>query len=266
MNRAAERKSRTARTTVTGRLGALGRAELTLLVRNRYALFTALLMPALMVAFMRTALDGVGLGGSGLSVLEATLTGGIGMVLLLVVHLNLVSAYVARREELVLKRLRTGEVTDPEILVGTALPAVVAALVQCVLLVVAGVGFLDVTAPRSPLLLLGGTLLGTVLMAALAGVTAIVTRTVESAQLTTLPMFMISAVGSGLFVPLDVFPGGLASVCELLPLSGVVTLVRAGWVGGPDGREVLTAALTAAVWTLLSVYVLRRWFRWEPRR
>ncbi|MFI1394678.1 ABC transporter permease [Streptomyces sp. NPDC020681] len=253
-------------TAMTGRLTALGRAELTLLVRNRTALAVALAMPAFMVVPLMSALDGMDLSDAGMSVGEAVMTGGFGIVLILVVHLNLVSAYVARREELVLKRLRTGEVPDHEILVGTALPAAGVALVQCVLLVVAGVAFLDLDAPRRPELLVLGVLLGMVLMAALAAATASLTRTVESAQLTTMPMFLISLPGSGLVVPLEVLPERMASVCELLPLTGVMTLVRAGWLGGAGAMDVLGAALTALAWTVISVFAVQRWFRWEPRR
>ncbi|MFC5155602.1 ABC transporter permease [Streptomyces amakusaensis] len=255
-----------ARTTAAGRMAGLGRAELTLLLRNRTALFVALLMPALMVAVMKASLDRADLGAAGMSVGEAVMTGGIGMVLILVVHLNLVSAYVARREELVLKRLRTGEVADHEILAGTALPAFGLALAQCALLVIGGVAFLDLTAPKRPDLLIAGIALGMVLMAALSAVTAAVTRTVESAQITTMPLFMISLGGSGLFVPLELMPEKIASFCELLPLTGVMTLVRAGWLGGAEGGETATAALTALVWVALSVFAVRRWFRWEPRR
>ncbi|WP_328399016.1 ABC transporter permease [Streptomyces sp. NBC_00390] len=253
-------------TATTARLTALGRAELTLLARNRTALSVALLMPAAMILATKSTLDQMDLGKAGMSVAEAAMTSGIGMVLLLVVHINLVSAYVARREELVLKRLRTGEVPDREILAGTALPAAGLALAQCVVMVVTGVAFLDVTAPERPELLVAGALLGTVLLAALAALTSAVTRTVESAQITTLPMFMISMFGSGLFVPLEVMPARLASVCELLPLTGVMTLVRAGWLGGADGSEPAGAAVTALAWTVLSVFAVQRWFRWEPRR
>ncbi|MFD4141104.1 ABC transporter permease [Streptomyces sp. NPDC058572] len=253
-------------TATTARLTAIGRAELTLLARNRTALSVALLMPAAMILATKSTLDQMDLGKAGMSVAEAAMTSGIGMVLLLVVHINLVSAYVARREELVLKRLRTGEVPDHEILAGTALPAAGLALAQCVVMVVTGVAFLDVTAPERPELLVAGALLGTVLLAALAALTSAVTRTVESAQITTLPMFMISMFGSGLFVPLEVMPARLASVCELLPLTGVMTLVRAGWLGGADGSEPVGAAVTALAWTVLSVFAVQRWFRWEPRR
>ncbi|WP_256103763.1 ABC transporter permease [Streptomyces sp. ODS05-4] len=259
-------EAREQRSTAARRLGALARAELTLLVRNKYALFTAVLMPPLMVAVIRSALDQAALGGSGMSALEGALTGGLAMMLVLVVYLNLTSAYVARREELVLKRLRTGEVTDGEIMAGTAMSAVAPALAQSVLMVLAGTVLLDMPAPRRPELLVPALLAGIVLLAALAGLTAAFTRTTESAQITTLPLLMVSAMGSGLFVPLETFPDTVASVCELLPLTGVTTLIRAGWLGSGGGQGVLEAAVTTAAWVILSGYAARRWFRWEPRR
>lgn len=127
-------------TTMPGRLNALGRAELTLLARNRTAVFVALLVPLAMVVAMKSTLEQVDLGGTGLTVAGAALSGGIGMVLMQVVYMNLVAAYVARREDLVLKRLRTGEITDREILAGTALPSVALALAQTVLVVLVEAG------------------------------------------------------------------------------------------------------------------------------
>lgn len=253
-------------TTAAGRLNALGRAELTLLVRNRTTVFLVLLMPVLLILVMRSTLQEIGLEESGLTVAGASLSGGIGMVLLQVVYMNLVSAYVARREELVLKRLRTGEVSDREILVGTALPAVLLALLQSALIVSVGTLAFDLSAPRRPGLLVLGVLLGCVLLTALAAATSALTRTVQTSQLTTLPLFLVSMLGSGLFVPLDLLPDAAASVCELLPLTGVLTLVRAGWLGGVPGHDVLGAALTALAWTALAVFAGQRWFRWDPRR
>ncbi|ANW19096.1 ABC transporter permease [Streptomyces clavuligerus] len=253
-------------TTAAGRLAALGRAELTLLVRNRTALLMALLMPLVMVFAAQGSLERIDPEKSGMSIAEASMTAGIGMVLILVVHVNLVSAYTARREELVLKRLRTGEVTDREILAGTALPAVGIALAQCALLVVAGVAAMDLGAPARADLLLAGIALGVVVCVALAAVTSAFTRTVESAQITTMPMFLISLGGSGLLVPLSVMPPTMERICEILPLTGVMTLVRAGWLGGVDSRDLTVAAVGALVWTAVSVFAVQRWFRWEPRR
>ncbi|MBM9620648.1 ABC transporter permease [Streptomyces zhihengii] len=256
----------TTSTATVGRLTALGRAEITLLVRNRTALFVALLMPVLMLGAVKSSLDRVDLGGTGLSVAATVITSGIGMALLVVVHMNLVAAYVSRREDLALKRLRTGEASDLEILTGTALPATAVALVQIVVLTVAGVAFFGLGAPARPDLVVAGVLIGLVQMTALAAATAAVTRTVESAQITTLPFFLISSLGSGLFVPVEVLPEGLAAVCERLPMTGVMTLVRSGWLGGVDTGEMVGAAATALAWTVLAVFAVQRWFRWEPRR
>ncbi|WP_404959192.1 ABC transporter permease [Streptomyces sp. 147326] len=246
-----------------GRLTALGRSELTLLVRNRAALGVAVLMPLLMVFVLRSSLSGV---EGAEAVGEATLTGGIGMVLILVVYMNLVSAYVARREELVLKRLRTGEANDLEILAGTALPAAVLALGQIAVLAVAGAAVLDVGMPRNPLLLVAAVLAGIVLLAGMSAVTSSFTRTVETAGLTTLPLFLVTVLGSGLFMPADSLPDLAASLCELLPLSGVMTLVRAGWSGGAEAHDLLGAALNTLAWVMITVFAVQKWFRWEPRR
>ncbi|PZT75551.1 ABC transporter permease [Streptomyces sp. AC1-42W] len=255
-----------ARTTALGRLTALGRAELTLLSRNRTAIFVALFVPVTMILAMRSAFENIDLDGTGLSMAGAALMGGVGMVLIQAVYMNMVAAYVARREELVMKRLRTGEVRDGEILAGTALPSAALALAQSAVIVAAGTFFFDLGAPDRPELLLGGVLLGLVLLTALAGVTSVVTRTVQTAQLTTLPLFLISMMGSGVFVPLDVFPDRLAAFCEFLPVTGVMTLIRAGWFGVPEGTDLLGAALTGLAWTALAVFAVQRWFRWDPRR
>jgi ABC-2 type transport system permease protein len=106
------------------------------------------------------------------------------------------------------------------------------------------------------------------MMAALAAASTVFTRNVELAQITTMPLLLASLVGSGLVVPLDELPHVMAELCQLLPLSPVMTLVRAGWLGGPEAGayEVLKALATALAWTALAVFAVRRWFRWEPRR
>ncbi|MFJ3879187.1 ABC transporter permease [Streptomyces sp. NPDC090077] len=245
-----------------GRLAALGRSELTLLLRNRAALSVAVLLPALMVFILRSTVD----GDTAAAVAEATLTGGIGMVLLLVVYMNLVSAYVARREELVLKRLRTGEAGDLEILAGTALPAAAIALAQITALTVAGASVLGAPMPDNPALVAAGVLAALPLLAGLAALTSTFTRNVETAGLTTLPLFLVTMIGSGVFASTDAMPDVVASVCELLPLSGVMTLVRGGWSGGAAGYDLLGAALTTLAWMIITVFAVQRWFRWEPRR
>ncbi|GAA3301169.1 ABC transporter permease [Streptomyces cinereospinus] len=253
-------------TTVTGRMNALARAELTLLGRSRATLVTAVLVPLLLPLSVRSAISGMDLADAGLTAGTVLLPAAVGFSLLFAVYAALTNAYVVRREELVLKRLRTGELRDPEILVGAALPASAIGLVQCVLLAAGCTVLLDLGAPPAPHLAVVGVLLGLVLCVALAAVTAAFTRTAESAQVTSLPMMFVSMLGSGLAVPLEVLPDRLASVCELLPLTPAITLVRGGWTGNLSASDALGAVVVALAWTAVALFAVRRWFRWEPRR
>ncbi|MER7535343.1 ABC transporter permease [Streptomyces sp. NPDC097704] len=252
--------------TTRTRLAALARAELTLLGRNRNALFIAAVMPLLMVVLLRSSLRGLDPKVLAIGAGPATLVGGTGMILLVVVYMSLTSSLVARREELVLKRLRTGEASDTEILVGAALPAAAISLAQCAVLVAAGVTVLGAEAPARPDLLLLGLVAAVVLLAGLGALTTTITRTVESAGLTTLPLFLVSSFGSGLFVPRESLPGLAADLSELLPLSGVMEFVRAGWLGTAHAGNLLTAALPTVAWGVVTGWAVRRRFRWEPRR
>ncbi|MGW7054439.1 ABC transporter permease [Streptomyces sp. NPDC054887] len=253
-------------TAVAGRLAALTRAELTLLVRHKAVLLTALVLPLAMTYAMKPVVEGMELAGAGLSLGAAMMPMAVAFVLLFGVYSALVTVYVVRREELVLKRLRTGEPGDAEILTGTAAATLVAGLAQCVVLVVAGAAVLGMDMPADPLWVVVGVPLGLVVAATAAAVTSAFTRSAEGAQLTIMPMMLISMVGSGVVVPLELLPDRVASVCELLPLSPAVELVRGGWSGQLGAYEALGAVGTAAAWAVLSVVAVRRWFRWEPRR
>ncbi|MFE7664369.1 ABC transporter permease [Streptomyces celluloflavus] len=248
------------------RLIALGRAELTLLVRNKTALFMTLVMPLTMAFAMKQAVSGMDLAGTGLSVGTVLLPATLGYVLLFAVYSNLTGAYVARREELVLKRLRTGELRDPEILAGTALPSVTMGLAQCALLVVVGGIVLDTGLPGAPHLLIAGVLIGMVMVVGLAAASSALAKSAESAQLVVLPITFLSLAGSGMVLPLDMLPDRFATVLGLLPLSPVMQLIRDGWIGGADAGETLKRLVIGLVWVGIAVFAVKRWFRWEPRR
>ncbi|MFI1761868.1 ABC transporter permease [Streptomyces sp. NPDC020800] len=248
------------------RLRALAQAELALLVRNRSVVFTALAMPLVLPFSVRPALDRIDLHKQGLSIGAVTATAAIGFAFLFAVYTSLVNAYTARREELVLKRMRTGELSDTEILVGTALPAVGLGLVQALLVSAGCMALLHTGAPRAPYLALLGLAAGLVLSAALAALTASFTRTTESGQVTAMPLVLVSMIGSGISIPIEVLPGRLASVCAFLPLSPAIRLVRAGWTDRLSAAQALGTTATALAWIVVAVFAVQRWFRWEPRR
>ncbi|CDR14819.1 ABC transporter permease [Streptomyces iranensis] len=253
------------RVTAMDRLAALGRAELTLLVRSKAALVTAVVLPSIMAFAMRGVVNQLDLGGTGLSVATVMLPAALAMALFFSVYTNLVGVYVLRRETLVLKRLRSGEVRDWEILVGNALPAFLLALVQSLLLAIGMTVFLDADAPAAPHLAVFGLLVGVAMLVAAGALTAAFTRTAESAQLTFLPFLLVTMTASGVYAPREVMPDMLADIAAWLPFSPVMDLLRGGWTGGLDGVDQLRAALLALAWTGLAVFGVRRWFRWGPR-
>ena len=257
----------------TRRIRSIGRAELLLLGRDLPALFNALVPPFAVVVLAATAKVDHGTGLSGNAFL---VTGLLGFVILSVVYYTLVGTYVARREERVLKRLRVGELTDAEILAGTASPAVVIAVVQIALYIGAGAVFLGLPVPVNVPVLALGVLGGAGVFVLLAAASTTFTRTAGMAQFTTLPVVVACVLGSGLVMPLDILPGPVAAILRFLPLHPAVDLMRLGWLGTTgDGTPkdfvgVLGAAAVPvgilAAWTAFGVLAVRRWFRWEPRR
>jgi ABC-2 type transport system permease protein len=252
------------------RIRALARAEAVLLRRNPMALLNALLTPLAGVVLLNAVPQGdsVPLPGVGIAV---TLTA---FALLFAVYYNLVTALVARREELVLKRLRSGECSDVEILIGAATPAAAIAWGQTIVGVVAATVLLGMGPPVHPMLVLAAVLLGTVVFVLLAGASTAMTRSVEMAQLSTLPVVAVSMILGGLFRP-DMLPGPLPWVAQALPLTQMVDLMWLGLTGTPrDGSTVgggwvggVGAALLVLVaWVVVGGLAWRRFMGWEPRK
>ncbi|CAM3416424.1 ABC transporter permease [Isoptericola cucumis] len=256
------------------RVWALARAELLLLVRNRTALFNALALPPLSVALF-AAVGGIGDGmpeAMGAMLLNLL----VFMALAFVVYYNLTVAYVARREELVLKRYLVGECSRAEILAGAAVPAFAVALAQTVLGVVAVSVFLEPPAFVNPLLMVVAVVGGAVMLTTLAAATSGLSRTVESAQLTTLPLLIVAIPFAGLFGVPVASSGVLDTVGTFTPLRPITDLMLLGAAGIDGDGTVLTFAETFAAarlpwavlvaWTVLAALAARRWMRWEPRR
>ncbi|MFD9697961.1 ABC transporter permease [Lentzea sp. NPDC059081] len=231
---------------------AVGQAELKLFWRNKTALFNSLVLPLLLIPVL-VSVDAEGV---------PLVVGLIGFALIMAVYYNLVTTFVARREELVLKRLRVGELTDPEILLGASLPSVVVALGQMALFAAIVGVITGVDLPSRPWFILLAVAGGVVVFALLAAASSAFTRTVEMAQVTSLPVLMACILGSGLMFPLSILPDNLQQVLRFLPLTPVLDLLRAAWQDGP----VLRPTIVLAAWIVLGTYAVRRWFRWDPRR
>lgn len=248
----------------------LGRVNWTLMVRNRTTLLYAFLMPALPLVLLVVGTRGG--QNANIDPSAGTIAAALLFALVFPGYYNLLSMFVTRRDELVLKRLRTGEVRDSELIASMALPgAAVTFVVAVVSVVLAAV--LGLPMPTNPLLLLLAVLLAIGTFAAFAIWTASWTQTAESAQLTSAPVIALSTVG---FV-VPVLPSAAQPWVELTPGAAVELLLRISWfgqerAGSEPGMSFAQTWVEAApslgalaVWALLAVVVARRSLRWEPR-
>lgn len=247
------------------RVLGLARANALLLRRNRTTLFYAVVMPLAPLALMLAGPDSI-------TSRAASAELAIMLAMLFPVFYVLLSMVVTRRDDLLLQRLRTGEVSDREVLVSLALPGAVIAAVVCAV-AVGLAGLLGAPLPLNPLLLALAVALMIVLFSALALATAAFTRTAESAQLTSAPVLLITTAGS--------FAASLGETGRALlgstPGGALVEIVRASWFGleVPGTEATLSFSQTfaaagpplvvVACWTLAAVWLARRQMRWAPR-
>lgn len=250
---------------------ALSRAEFTLLGRNRVLLFNALVMPLIFpVALLLIGGRDEGLTDTGVG---AALEIFALFLMVFLVYYNLLSVYATRRDELVLKRLRTGESSDAQILLGPAIPSLILTVILS--LVIGGVVvMLGGSAPVNVVLVALALVGGSALFAALALITSAFTRNAEAAQITSLPVILLAMAGSSLLR--EVIPASLADVVSLTPMAAVTDLLYLGWFGNVAAGEASAGfvasfadagrpALVMGAWILGSLLIARTHFRWEPR-
>jgi ABC-2 type transport system permease protein len=134
--------------------------------------------------------------------------------------------------------------------------------------------FFGLAAPVNPLLVVAGMVLGTVVFAFLAAVVTTVTRSVEMAQLTAMPVLGLSAV-VGVLLPTKDLSGPFHVIAQALPMPRVVELLHLGFTGSTSGGDSVGFTATFAhagapvlvlvAWASAARWATRRWFRWEPR-
>ena len=262
-------------TTVADRFSVRRTASLTrwntiLLSRNRLAFFYAVLLPLLPLGLLLTGERGAPSGGAG-AITTMFLT-----IALFPVYYNVLAQFVSRRDELVLKRMRTGQTRDAELLASIALPGAAAALVLSAIAIPAAAA-LGQRLPVNALLYAALTVLAAVMFTAFAYWTAAWTKNAEAAQLTSMPIILLASLGP-LTSAIPDMPDLLRDILTLTPGAAMSDLIRIGWFG-LDGRDATDSTLTftgtwspgagplltIAAWTCLAVVLARRSMRWEPR-
>jgi ABC-2 type transport system permease protein len=180
------------------------------------------------------------------------------MMLMLSVFLVSTTVFTARRQSLVLQRLRTSELSDNGVFAGIAGPVMLVGLVQLIVFF----GFclaIGAPVPVQPLFVVLGMLLG-VLFALVAGiVTAAFSRSVEVTQITSIPVLIAGMAGLFMVQSED---SVISTVGTFLPFAGAGELITRGWLGSTP-----TLALVSTVaWLLVLGFAAHRFFKWEPRQ
>lgn len=234
-----------------GRARVIARTELRLIARSKATLVSATAFPLMFAAFV-------------IAQAETARNAAVGMICMVLaffalfaVYLTATTTLVTRRQDLFLKRLRSGETSDGAILAGVLAAPLVLFLAQVA--VVAGVLVaLDIPAPSRPWWVLAAVvgLLASTLTAATA--TAALTPNASAAQISTMPYITV-VLGSLVAGPLVESP-----YLDLTPGGAVVTLVRAAYDLELAGSPWFAIA-GLALWTWVGVDLTRRNFRWEPR-
>jgi ABC-2 type transport system permease protein len=194
----------------------------------------------------------------------------VGMIAMLLVSTALnqtTMAVVVRRDQLILKRLRTTGLADRDILGGEILNVAAQSVGLIGLVSVVLYTLTDLTVPRDLLLFGSFTVAGAVVLAMLGAAWTAAIRRAELAGMMTMPFFLLTA--GGMF-DADQLPGWVGPVLDLLPTTAVVDVAlvayRAEGTFVGDLRAAALPAATLAVWALIALVAIRLWFRWEPRK
>lgn len=238
-------------TTTTQQLGVIARNEWRLITRNKTVLLSATLMP-LAVAGM-IAVQGVDQPDAGVGMAAMI----IGLFTLLSIYLTVTITAVSRRQDLYLKRLRSGESSDAAIFGGIMAAPALLCLAQLVA-VFAILLAMGLEAPTQPWWVVLATVGAVAMNLAAAVGTAAITPNATAAQMSTVPFFFL-VVGT-----LVASPFADSRFMDLTPGGALVTLARLAYEM-PTPGSALSATAGLVLWTAIGAEIAKRYFRWEPR-
>ncbi|MDN5722774.1 MAG: ABC transporter permease [Corynebacterium sp.] len=261
------------------RFMALARAETLQFVRNKTLLINAAVVPiafALVMYFVQSGNDEASKVDAAATAMEYFLL----FALMFVQYYTVLSMVTTRRDEGVLKRLRTGESRDVEILSASSFPGAVLTIVFTVVIAVL-LMVLGAPGPVNVVPIIVAVLLGLAVVSGLALVTSGFTKNAEAAQITSLPVMVLLFASMGLFRQL--YPEAVTEVVDRTPFALIFDLAQYGWAGNTmmdrisaDGAAPLSSGevlaetwqmmLILVVWAVVCLWAGAKYVRWDIRR
>ena len=238
------------------------RYQLALYSRSRELAFFTFLLPMILFLLLGFAYgdDEIkGVKGS-----DYLLTGTLGYGVVATAFAGLAIVLVIRREEGILKRIRSTPLPAPVYLAAVLTTTLVAFLVQAVFIVALGMVVFGASFPANLFSLVVALVLGAVSFAALGiGLTGFIQRA-EGASAVVNAIYFPMLFLSGAFFERDTFPEFLRAIAALLPLTYFIDLVFSVMNEGAQLWDRPGDVLALLIWGGLgTIYALRR-FRWTP--
>lgn len=239
------------------RLRALGKAEWLQFTRNRLLVFMALLFPVVLPVLVWAVGDRSATSTAMASEMFVLFALGFG------VFYPALSMAVTRRDEGVLKRLRTGEARDWEVLSAILLPLTVVMLLLTVAFVV-GLSAASGLWPVNPVFMAAAVVLGIAVSHGMALITSTFTPNAENAQITSMPVLVLLIFSqTGLR---EIMPERVSNLLDLNPFALAVDLFNHGWVGDGTLGDTWSSLLTLVAWSVALVWGGYQYMRWETHR
>jgi len=170
------------------------------------------------------------------------------------------------REQGVLKRIRGTPLPSGAYLAGVFASAVANAVLQIVIIVLAGKAFFGIPWPPAPFELVVFAVLGVVCFASLGIALSHAIPNFESAPAYTNAIFLPVIFISGVFFDADKAPKFLTDIAEALPLIHLINGFSAAMVSGKPISDNWTAIAVLVVWSAIGILLAIRGFSWEARR
>lgn len=231
--------------------------ELRLTARRAENLLAIAVIPVAVLVFFATT-SVLTLAGGGV---DALLPAAIALAIIATGLVNLGIATAYERSYGVLKRLGGSPLGRAGLVAAKVAAIVVIVAIQVVVLVAVAwllLGWRPGPAV-APLILVTAIPLGTVTFAAL-GLLLAGTLRAEAVLALANGVFLAALLVGGVLVPAASMPTPLAAIAALLPSAALTELLRVGL--GADGA-VAGPLLVLAVWAILAVALVVRWFRWD---
>jgi ABC-2 type transport system permease protein len=230
--------------------------------RNRESAVFVFIFPPMLFLLLGAVYDGT---IDGVPAADRLLVGIIGYGCANTAFGGLAITLVLRREGGTLKRLRATPLPAATYLAAVLVSTLLVFALQMVVTVALGVLLYDAQGAESWPALVPVVLVGGVAFAGLGFGAASLIRSAEGSSAVVNLIILPMAFLSGSFGPTSSYPDALQAIGDVLPLTYLIDLIEAAYLGGDPLTSDPTAVVVLVGWGVAGYAIAARRFGWQPR-